>query len=302
MIHLVALNPSLDLHFDLDPSSRDKVGIVRSQEILPGGKALNVARFLRVLRVPACAWVAGVGDAHPTQTLYRDLLRRTDPRLEVRPLPSKSAVRFNLHLTRGADFEKHNHPGFAPAPQDLRSALQAIRNGSRPGEKVVLTGRLPQGAPDHLYRDWILSLQADGRSVILDTSGAPLARALDARPFFVKVNLQEMGGALGRRLPNLQALRPLLPGLVRRGVSRGAVTDGPRGALAWEGERAVWVRPTRPRRGAGVVGAGDAFLAGWLSVLEAPVDLTRRTAWAVACGREAACRGIFGFRPPRGRA
>jgi len=299
MIHLVTLNPSLDLHFELDPASRGKVGAVRGQSIRPGGKGLNLARFLSRMKVPFRCWVAGAGLAHPTQRLYRELLRLGEPGLPVGNLPVSAPVRFNLHLSRGGAFEKHNHPGHALSPTELRSLRDLLFRRTRPGDAVVLTGRLPAGTPEDTYREWILRFQSQGRAIILDTSGEPLRKALEARPFFVKVNLFEMGQALGTGFRDLGSFRPRIPALIRRGIVRGAVTEGARGAIAWDGAEILRLKSPDPVRSPGVVGAGDGFLAGWLAGFSVGLPLEERARFAAACGARVARSGIWKFRPPR---
>ncbi len=299
MIHLVTLNPSLDLHFELDAASRGKVGAVRGQSIHPGGKGLNLARFLSRMMVPFRCWVAGAGRAHPTQRLYRELLRLGEPCLPAGNLPVSAPVRFNLHLSRGGSFEKHNHPGYALTRAELRSLLDFLFRRTRPGDLVVLTGRLPAGAPEDTYREWIMRLQSQGRVIILDTSGEPLRKALDARPFFVKVNLFEMGQALGTSFRNLESFKTRIPSLIRKGIVRGAVTDGARGAIAWDGATVLRLKAPGPVRSPGVVGAGDGFLAGWLAGLSAGLSLSVRARFAAECGARVAKMGIGDFRPPR---
>jgi 1-phosphofructokinase len=298
VIHLATLNPSLDLHFVLDPSSAGKVGRVLAQEVLPGGKALNLARFLARMRVPCRCWIAGAGGRHPTQRLYREILRRHDPALRT-VLPGGTVpLRFNLHVRKGRRFEKHNHAGFALPPAGMRSLRRDLLRSTRPGDPVVLTGRLPAGLPATTYRDWILELQSAGRAVFLDTSGPALLAAFSARPFFLKVNLDEMGGALGRRFRGLDGFLRAQPALLRRGLVRGVVTDGPRGYVVWEGLRILRGRTPRPVRRPDVVGAGDGFLAGWLAALHAGLPLPQRALFASECGRRVAESGIDDFRPP----
>ena len=298
MIHLVSLNPSLDIHFDLDPAERGKVGAVLSQEVLPGGKALNVARFLRKMRVPCRTWIAVAGGDHPTHRLYRDLLEATDPGLPIVFIRSKAPVRFNLHLREGGAASKYNHPGISPSVSDWESLKRSLSKRCRPGDIVVLTGRLPKGAPDVLVRDWVMNFQKKGIVVAVDTSGPPLRWALSARPFFVKVNLSEMQAALGLRLKDLDAFQRLVPTLLRRGIARGAVTDGVRGSIAWEGTSTVRSTPPQKAVFSSVVGAGDGFLAGWLAGIRDRMPLVLQARYAAACGGEVARRGIFSFRPP----
>ena len=55
MIYTVTLNPSIDLFVGLDQLNLGERNDVKSERILPGGKALNVSRVLSALRIPTIA-------------------------------------------------------------------------------------------------------------------------------------------------------------------------------------------------------------------------------------------------------
>jgi fructose-1-phosphate kinase PfkB-like protein len=135
---------------------------------------------------------------------------------------------------------------------------------------------------------------------VVDTSGPFLAAVLSAGPSFIKVNLDEMGEALGRRLPSFDDFWAILPMLQKKGLYHGAVTDGSKGAVVWEGAEASEVRP--PRLSSiqeCVVGAGDAFLAGYLKAWREKKSLRDRARWATAAGAAVAQYGIAGFDPKK---
>ena len=116
------------------------------------------------------------------------------------------------------------------------------------------------GTPSDFYARAV-SAAAPTR-VVIDCSGPALARALEARPWLVKVNLEELATiSPGVREDGLADELEALA--YRYGVLRWWITLGPNGALAWEDGLVargrlsdIEVRNTS--------GAGDAFLAGLL--------------------------------------
>ena len=56
------------------------------------------------------------------------------------------------------------------------------------------------GAPDTLYRDWILACRAAGAAVYLDAEGELLRQGVTAGPALIKPNQAELSGVMGRPL------------------------------------------------------------------------------------------------------
>ena len=77
----------------------------------------------------------------------------------------------------------------------LRSAIDQID-----AEWFVIAGSLPPGVETTIYRDLTQSLKTRGRKVALDTSGETLNHAIEALPAFIKPNIHELEGLVGRAL------------------------------------------------------------------------------------------------------
>lgn len=292
MIHLVTLNPALDLTLQLAEPSKGKIGEVLDSQMEPGGKALNIARFLKKWALPALTWL-GPGDGnHPTHVLYRNLLN--DENLKARFLGDKAPIRMNVVLAKGYKTKKYNHSGYEP--QGL--SLSRLNKTVKPGDLFALTGRLPKSLKPVLFGTWVKELKKKGVRVVLDTSGAALFEGLKAKPWFFKVNLHELSEALGQKIPNLGSAPALSRNiLVRMGITHGAVTDGANGAVVWEGREAYWVRYSGHAVKQFVVGAGDGFLAGYLKGFHIKNGLKDRAVLACAAATAVAQSGIMGFTP-----
>ena len=286
MIHLVTLNPALDLELDLKDPIHGKIGEVLQSDVEAGGKALNVARFLKKSGVPFKVWLGTGGGNHPTHVIFRRLLEREGLRVEF--LSSKVPVRLNVVTRLGKKAKKYNHPGFELDLISFGRLHQAVKKG----ELLVMTGRLPQGMNPVLYASWIRAFNRKGVKSIVDTSGKALGESLKAKPWFFKVNLQELSEGLGRRVSSLSAVSRIIAQLR---LQHGAVTDGANGAIVWEGSETLWVKYTgKPVKGF-VVGAGDGFLAGYLRGLQAKKSLRDRTKLACATATVVTHTGIMGY-------
>ena len=289
MIHLVSLNPALDLSLGLEEPSKGKIGLVSEAKVEAGGKALNVARFLRKWGIRPETWLGTGGESDPTHILYRALLKEEG--VAANFLGGQAPVRFNVVIQNKKKSRKYNHPGFE---LDLASFPRLYKSVKK-GDLLVMTGRLPVGMNSGLYGAWIRAFGRKGVGTVVDTSGKPLAEALQAKPWFFKVNLFEFSEATHQKIKNLKQFSNQLPGLLKSGLLHGAVTNGAEGAVLWNGNQAVWVKSSQKVKSSFVVGAGDAFLAGYLKGLQSRKSFEDCAKLACAAGTAVAMTGIKGF-------
>ena len=188
---------------------------------------------------------------------------------------------------------KYNHPGFE---LDLTDFAQ-LDKGLQKEDLLVLTGRLPHGMNPELYGSWIRAFGRKGIKTLVDTSGLALRKALEARPWFFKVNLFEFSDAFRQKFSSLDQIISRLPLLLKSGLLHGAVTNGPDGAVVWNGPMACRVHSTHKAKRRMVVGAGDGFLAGYLRGLDARKNFFECAKLACATGTAVAGTGIMDFDP-----
>jgi fructose-1-phosphate kinase PfkB-like protein len=116
----------------------------------------------------------------------------------------------------------------------------------------------------------------------VDTSGEPLRRALDARPFLVKPNRDEAAELLGAPVAGIEAAARAVRALAARGVALPIVSLGADGAVAcWSGraiQGSVAVRAVNP------VGSGDCLLGGVAVGLARKSSADEALRLGVACG------------------
>ena len=292
MIHLVTLNPALDFFFKVKKPLKGKIGHVQDARMEAGGKALNIARFLKKWGIPHVTWLGTGGGDHPTQRLYRILLEQEG--LSARFLSSQSPVRSNMVIENDRESSKYNHSGYPVKGKILEPLSKAVRTG----DFLVLTGSLPQGLNPSFYAKTISAFKKRGVQVLLDTSGKALEQTLKSNPWFLKVNLFEMSDALGLKILDLKEV----PGMVKhlflpRGLNFGAITHGAHGAVVWKDREIFWVKPVSGIKSRLVVGAGDAFLAGFIKGLKEKKSLEDCARLACAAGSVVAMKGIQGFQP-----
>ena len=280
MIVTVTANPSLDQTLRLDVFVHRGVNRVRSTLREPSGKGVNVSLALQTAGTPTTA-VFPVGG--PTGAELEMLLAATD--LAVRPVAITGTIRSNLSLVEAdGSTTKVNEPGPRLSVSEATRLVDQAMAASEPGGWLAFCGTLPDGFTPAQLGAAVRGARETGRQVVVDTSEAPLVTLLDGPrdqlPTVVKPNTHELAAATRRSLHTLGEVVAAAQLLLDRGVQTVLVSMGGDGALLLD--RAGALHAVAPvARVVNTVGAGDAFLAGYLHARHAD-DQARTDALANA--------------------
>lgn len=277
MIVTITLNPSLDRTIEVAALERGRVLRARGTHLHPGGKGVNVTRALLANGVPSRAVVPVAG---PDGDQLVDLLAQEEVDTVVVPVSGRTRSNITVAEADGT-VTKLNEPGGALTPEEMEAVLGKALAASVPGGIVVMCGSLPPGAPADTYARMTRHLAAEGRRVVVDTSGAALAEAVTAGPALVKPNAEELAEAVGRPLGSRSDVVAAAQELRAAGARAVLVSLGAAGAALVD-DAGVLVGESAPARPRSSVGAGDAFLAGFLGAIH--------LAEAAGAGRDAATR------------
>lgn len=277
----VTVNPSLDRTLHVGALRRGDVHRAHRVSVEPSGKGVNVALALHAVGLDTVA-VLPVGGPSGTRlvTMLDALgLRHVD-------VPVASEVRTNVSLVEAdGTTTKINELGSALTDEETAALLAAALQVGTAGEWVAWCGSLPTGVSDHTLADAVASCRAAGRRVAVDTSGSTLAivlgRSRVGLPHLVKPNAHELAELTGRTLRTTGDVADAAVRLVHHGVGTVLVSLGADGALLAD-EHGVFCGRAPVDRVVNTVGAGDAFLAGYLAADGAAAD--RRLAEALRFG------------------
>ncbi|HEY6399706.1 MAG TPA: hexose kinase [Solirubrobacteraceae bacterium] len=260
----MAASPSVDKLFEVDRLTPGDIHRPLDFLQVPGGKGLNVARAVSVLGESVLA--TGLLAGHVGKWIQASL---RDEGVAGRFAWAAGETRSSLSV---ADRETGGLTEFYEAGSSITSEewdqLETLVTDLLPQASwLSLSGSLPAGAPDTGYAALVAAAHAAGVPAAVDARGAPLARALDASPELVKINVAEAGELLGESVEGVeQALAAALE--IRRqagGEGRAAVvTMGAEGVVLVDPGGAAW-RGRLHVHGHYPVGSGDAFLAGLLT-------------------------------------
>lgn len=269
MIVTVTPNPSLDrtLHLPrLEPGAVNRATATMTE---PSGKGVNVALALHGVGVEVCAVLPVGGSVGREIRLALEQLG-----LDVVGVPIAGDVRSNVSLVEAdGRSTKVNEPG----PALSRDEVDALCAAARAGDRVLWAGSLPTGfAPSRLARA-VAEARVAGRWVAVDASGPVLEAVLGndrgGLPHLIKPNADELAEVLGVELHTVGDVEAAARTLLGRGVRTVLVSLGGAGALLVDADLPEALHGAAPvRRVVNTVGAGDAFLAGYLAEPDGGAD------------------------------
>jgi 1-phosphofructokinase len=282
MILTFTPNPSVDRTVEVDALVRGAVLRATSARIDPGGKGINVSRALAAAGHKTRAVLPSGG----SEGLQLAALLEPEG-IDLVPVAIAGAIRANVSVVEpDGTTTKLNELGPELSGGEADRLVAAVEDAAAQSvDWVACCGSLPRGLPDTFYADLVRAIAGTGAKVCVDSSGAPLAAALAARPDLVKPNVEELAEAAGMRIRTLGDAVAAARTLRGRGAGAVLASLGADGALLVDadvvlhGEAAV----TAPRS---TVGAGDALLAGFLAAGGSGArGLSEGLAWGAAAVR-----------------
>lgn len=280
----LTMNPALDKSAPVDhvvPEIKMRCGDPTWQ---PGGGGINVARVAqRMGAKPIAIYPLG---GHTGQ-LFQSLLN--EEQIDTRPVPIAGAMRESFAAFEESTGQQYrfNYAGPTLTETEWRACMDAVLDVLTDDSYLVLSGSLPPGVPPQLYRELVAAGQAKGACIIVDSTGDPLAAALEAGVFLIKPNLRELNQFAGRELEGLQSQVEIVEGLIAAGKCEAVVVSlGAGGAMFGSAEGIEFIRaPVVPIRSK--VGAGDSMVGGIVWSLAEGHGLREAICYGVAAG--AAC-------------
>lgn len=280
----LTMNPCIDINAVVDRVLAERKLRCDSSRYEPGGGGVNVSRAVKKLG-GASTTLLPVGGAHGK--LLQELLDREGVRQEIVSIQGWTRESFIAFESETEQQYRFSLPGPRLREQEWGRCLDRFHGLCEEAGLIVASGGLPPGVPEDFYARLARSCRDRRFRLVLDTSGAPLRKALDACPFLVKPNLRELNDMAGRELESDSEIEAFARKLVEEEKSEVVVVSlGAAGALVTWKEGQVTVRaPTVPIKSK--VGAGDSMVGGLVLALDRGKELADAARFGVASGAAA---------------
>jgi len=253
----ITLNPALDLTGSLDTLNVGSVSLVNHSSLHAAGKGVNVAQVLSDLGAEVTVTGFLGKDNQEIFCQLFETLKAEDKFIRV-----DGATRINVKLVEhGGSVSDINFPGVTVTENEIAQFEQVLSELMADHEYFVLAGSLPKGISPSLCAKWISQLHNAGKKVLFDSSREALKEGINAQPWLIKPNDEELSGLVERRLKTPEACQNAALELANKGIDNIVISMGAEGVL-WLHQN-EWLRTAPPRMNVvSTVGAGDTLVSG----------------------------------------
>jgi 6-phosphofructokinase 2 len=286
MAEIVTLtpNPTIDLSMSVDRIVPMRKLRCTPQRRDPGGGGVNVARVVKRFggEVEAILPVGGF-----TGQMLRRLI--DDEEIQNRVIEAQAETREDFSVSELSTSQQYRFvmPGLPLREAEWRECLEALAVTLPLPKFVVGSGSLPAGVPNDFYAQAGAIARKLGAKFVVDTSGAPLAAAIENGVYMIKPNLREMQDLAGVELLNQDDWITAAREYINAGkIEIVALSLGHLGALLVTRDRALRSQAL-PIIPVSAVGAGDSFLGAMIFSLAKGNSLADAFRLGVAAGSSA---------------
>ncbi len=253
MILTITANPAVDVAYFVEKFEMGDIHRPLKTVATAGGKGLNVARVATVLgeKVTAMGFVGGSNGAFIQAEVNRLGIRNS-----FTEIAGETRRNTDIIDAAGKTGEILEAGPVITADEEARFFEQYTKE-IKCHDFICASGSLPQGLDGEFYCRLIRTARENGKRILADTSGSALEKVLEAKPFMIKPNEDELSRLFGGDVDIKDALRRLYA----EGIEVPLVTLGGNGAMFYDGEH--FYRLVIPKiEIKNTVGSGDSTVAG----------------------------------------
>ena len=291
MIFTVTFNPSLDYIVRVDEMRLGTINRTNYEQLLPGGKGINVSIVLCNLGHPsrALGFSAGV-----TGVALEKLL--ADAGVDADLVHVKEGfTRINAKV-KAIEETELNGQGPRIAPEDV-DALFSKLDVLGQDDTLVISGSVPNTLPSDMYEQVMERLAGRGVRIVVDAERDLLTRVLPYRPFLVKPNNHELGDIFGVTLKTRDEVVPYARRMQEMGAQNVLVSMAGEGGVLVAADGQVYQSPAAKGTVVNSVGAGDSCVAGFLAGLMETGSYQTAFRMGLAAGSASAFSDHLATRP-----
>ena len=261
----------------LDKLNTGERNVVKENQLLAGGKGINVSLVLHELGVPSTAlgFIAGMSG--------KEICRQLDDMGITHAFTQAGGYnRINVKLKAEQETEI-NGKGLILTPEEIAELIRGL-DRMEEGDTLVISGSMPEDAPEDLI-DWITGYIAfQGIRLVCDLHGKDLHRVIYRGPFLIKPNLAELEEFFEHSMSDEEDILRHAHRLQEMAEGNVLVSLGSDGAVFADESGNVYKEKAPRGILVNSVGSGDAMVAGFLHAYDLGYPSSEILRYAVACG------------------
>ncbi len=292
MIYTVTFNPSIDYIVRMPRLESGAINRVTYEDILPGGKGINVSIVLSNLGHESCAlgFVAGFTGAEIVR-----LMQTSGAKSDFIHV-AEGMSRINMKI-KAAEETEINGIGPKILESDI-DALYARLDALQPGDTLVIAGSVPSMLPSDMYERIMDRLDGRGIDIVVDAERDLLVKVLRYHPFLIKPNNHELGAIFCVELSTRDEVVPYARKLQEKGARNVLISMAGEGAVLVTEAGDVIMGEAPKGTVVNSVGAGDSMVAGFLAgYQESDGDYAAAFRMGVVTGSASAFSAKLATRP-----
>lgn len=259
MIYTVTFNPSLDYIVRLDSFTDGEINRTNYEQVLGGGKGINVSIVLSNLghKSTALGFTAGFTGDEITRQLEgfgvkQDFIRLTE-----------GFSRINVKVKADKETEINGQgPDITPeAQQKLFEQLDQLKEN----DTLVLAGSIPNTLPDDIYQRIMERLSKKNIRIVVDATKNLLMNVMPYKPFLIKPNNHELGEMFGVVLKTDEEIIVHAKKLQEKGARNVLISMAGDGAIMLTEDGDIYRSEAPKGKLVNSVGAGDSMVAGFIA-------------------------------------
>lgn len=259
MIYTITFNPSLDYVIQVNHFKPGTINKTKFEEILPGGKGINVSIVLSNLghETTAFGFMAGF-TGEEIENKLKGFGAKTDF-IHVK----KGLSRINVKMKSDEETEIN---GMGPdiQPEDIEKLFKKLDSLTQ-DDILVISGSIPNTLPDDMYEKIMERVQNKNIKVVVDATNNLLLKVMKYKPFLIKPNNHELSEIFNVELNTQEEVIPYAKKLQDMGAQNVLISMAGKGAVCITEDGQILKSPAPKGVVVNSVGAGDSMVAGFLA-------------------------------------
>lgn len=292
MIYTVTFNPAIDYIVRMPEVILGATNRVNYEQVLGGGKGINVSIVLKNLGINNTA--LGFMSGFTGQEILRQL-HSFGCQSDFIELPD-SFSRINVKIKTKETETEINGQG-PDIPESAIKALFAKLDTLQAGDILVLAGSIPKSLPDDIYEKIMAYLSEKNVKIVVDATKQLLLNVLKYRPFLIKPNNHELAEMFNVELKTNDDIITYAKKLQDMGAQNVLISMGKDGAILVDANQEVHYSPVPKGKLINSVGAGDSMVAGFITGYTESNNYQKAFLMGVATGSASAFSENLATRP-----
>ena len=267
MIYTITFNPALDYTVQVEEFEIGKINRTKSENILAGGKGLNVSIILKRLGIEntALSFIAGFTGKELERKIKQYNIK-TDF-IEINNGYTRINVKISSLKKNSLIQEREialNGNGPEITQEDIDELLEKIKKINSE-DIVILSGNVPKCINEDIYEIICKELNEKNVKFVVDASQKLLMNCLKYKPFFIKPNKDELEETFNTKIKTKKEIIIYAKKLQEKGAQNVLISLGGDGAILLTGKNEVYYSNTPKGQVINTVGAGDSMVAGFVA-------------------------------------